>query len=592
MTGVADGNSSLTGTLSGITLAPGEFITLVTTDASGNSSEFSNYAVTTDSDAGGATPSDLQATSSSDGGLNLNNDGGDNVYLQADTSPFSGNDQITIEVEFSIDAPATGMTTLFSYTDSTNQDELFVGIDTDGEVYFRTSENGGTGYGSITNAPQLFDGNKHTVSVTWENSSGVLLFYVDGEQLGLGRNDYQKTSTIDAGGTLVIGQHQSLPGNGFVSNDTFSGTIHGVRVFDDVRTEAEISASYQTELPHDESGMLAQWRLDELSSDGVITETVSGNNLTVRHTSESGFTASEATLTFGVDENAIDGTVVGSVGADDAEREAQIASLLAADPDLRYSPETGKFYKLTSTAAVDWAGAGTAASSETLGGVASQLVTIRSAYENSLVTGFADSPGVTNIWLGATDETVEGEWRWQDDSSQFWQGDENGYAVDQSYENWGSAQPNGVGAGDYGYVIVATGEWWDHTAADTASVLVEWNADDVLDATQAITYSIQSQSVAGAFEIDADTGEIRVADGTLLDADTLATHTITVRSTDVDSNTYDEAFTISLSNLVEDNNAPTDLSSGIELNADDGNDAYLFANDGGALLGGPDNVYL
>ena len=94
---------------------------------------------------------------------------------------------------------------------------------------------------------------------------------------------------------------------------------------------------------------------------------------------------------------------------------------------------------------------------------------------------------------------------------------------------------------------------------------------------QPLTYSIQSQSVAGAFEIDADTGEIRVADGTLLDADTLATHTVTVRTTDVDSNTYDEAFTISLNNLVEDNNAPTDLSSGIELNTDGGNDAYLIS---------------
>ena len=143
-----------------------------------------------------------------------------------------------------------------------------------------------------------------------------------------------------------------------------------------------------------------------------------------------------------------------------------------------------------------------------------------------------------------------------------------------------ATQPNGIGIGDYGYVVVATGEWWDHTSADTASVLVEWNADAVLDGTDALTYSIAAQSVAGAFEIDADSGEIRVADGTLLDADTLATHTVTVRVTDnatPTANTYDEDFTISLNNLVEDNNAPTDLSSGIELNTDGGNDAFLYA---------------
>jgi hypothetical protein len=77
----------------------------------------------------------------------------------------------------------------------------------------------------------------------------------------------------------------------------------------------------------------------------------------------------------------------------------------------------------------------------------------------------------------------------------------------------------------------------------TASYVVEWNADDVLDATNALTYSIQSQTVAGAFTIDASTGRIIVADGSLLDYETNATHTLTVRVTDGDGNSYDEAFT-------------------------------------------------
>ena len=64
-----------------------------------------------------------------------------------------------------------------------------------------------------------------------------------------------------------------------------------------------------------------------------------------------------------------------------------------------------------------------------------------------------------------------------------------------------------------------------------------------------------------------------------------ATHTLTVRTTDVDSNTYDEDFTISLSDLAEENEAVSDLSSGIELNTDGGNDAFLISDDGGAILG-------
>ncbi len=86
--------------LGSVTLNAGEYITAITNDSSGNSSEFSNYAVATDSDAGGATPSDLQAVATTEGGLTLNNDGGNDAYLVADDSPFSGQTATTIEVEF------------------------------------------------------------------------------------------------------------------------------------------------------------------------------------------------------------------------------------------------------------------------------------------------------------------------------------------------------------------------------------------------------------------------------------------------------------------------------------------------------------
>ncbi len=57
--------------------------------------------------------------------------------------------------------------------------------------------------------------------------------------------------------------------------------------------------------------MVAQWNFNDLSTDGVTTESVAGNNLTVKHFSNTGFTASEAELTFSLDENTVTGTVVG-----------------------------------------------------------------------------------------------------------------------------------------------------------------------------------------------------------------------------------------------------------------------------------------
>ncbi|MGB7326931.1 MAG: DUF4347 domain-containing protein, partial [Rubripirellula sp.] len=585
-TSVADGNSSLTGTLSGITLAPGEYVTLVTTDDSGNSSEFSNYAVATDSDADGSAPSDLLTTATTEGGLSINNDGGNDVYLEADDGGSLLGTLGAVSWEFDAAINNTSFPYLLDYAVPGTSNEFTVLVNGGGQLRVLI---GGTGYtfASTVDSIQFDDGVRRTIGVTWDGGTGELSLYADGKQQAMllnARTGY----TLASGGNLILAGDQDSVGADSATNQIVSGDLYRVRLFDDARTLTEMAASYRSTLPYDEPNMIANWRFDDLSSEGVITDSVSGNNLTVKHVDQSGFTASEASLTFGVDENAIDGTVVGQVSGVDAEREAQIASLLAADPDLRYSAETGKFYKLDSTT-TDFATARTNASAETLGVVSGELVSIGSAHENQLVHQFSVDAGV-DVWIGASDLTVEGEWVWED-GQQFWTGDgTSGYGL-SAYTNWFSGEPNDAGANQDAAIIRAShGQWLDAVATATSyGSVVQWNADEVLDATQSLTYAINTQTVAGAFTINSDTGEIRVADGTLLDADTLATHTVTVRVTDnatPTANTYDEIFTISLNNLVEDNNAPTDLSSGIELNTDGGNDAYLQASNGGAILGG------
>jgi len=150
--------------------------------------------------------------------------------------------------------------------------------------------------------------------------------------------------TLATGGTLVIGNDQDTVGGSFDVNQRVSGVLQRVRIFNDVRTDIEMASGYRTELQHDETGMIAQWSFDNLSTNNVITDMVNGNNLTVMHTLQSGFTASEASLTFTVRENAQNGTVVGSVSGIDPEREAEINSILAANPNVVFSADTGKFY--------------------------------------------------------------------------------------------------------------------------------------------------------------------------------------------------------------------------------------------------------
>ncbi len=72
--------------------------------------------------------------------------------------------------------------------------------------------------------------------------------------------------------------------------------------------------------------------------------------------------------------------------------------------------------------------------------------------------------------------------------------------------------------------------------------------------TKAYTFT---DSAGGRFAINSTTGEITVADGTLLNYEAAASHNVTVRVTDSGGLTYDETFTITLTDV---NEAPTALT--------------------------------
>ncbi|WP_197171301.1 VCBS domain-containing protein [Novipirellula aureliae] len=532
------------------------------------------------------TPTDLSATITNGGGLSINDDGGDDVYLLADNGIGSVDlTQISFEAQFSTNTTDDD-TTLISYAGGASTNEFLVYINTNGGAGRAIVQVGGNSFVSTAiDYNTLRDGEIHTWSVTWDSSGGAVKIYADGVLVDSGTG-INATSSINSGGTLLLGQEQDAVEGGFNNEQTFKGKLYDVRLFNDVRTEQEIAASRRSGLPYDEANMIANWKFDQLSSDGIVVDSVSGNNLTVKHTAESGFTNSEAALTFAIDENTLNGSVVGSVSGVDAERAAKISSLLAAESDLRYSEETGKFYKIVRSTS-SWTDAQSSAIATTLGGVSGQLLTIGSAAENELATLFAIQGG-GDVWLGYSDQNVEGDFQEYTGNSAgkiIWRGTASGYRVDDAYSNWTPGEPNDDGGQDFAK-LYANGLWDDSGSGALAQSIVEWNADDVLDVTDALTYSIQSQTVAGAFAIDASTGAITVADGTLLNYETNPTHSMTVRVTDGDSNTYDEVFTVSLGDIAESNNAPNDLSSGIELNTDGGNDAYLQLADGSPILGG------
>jgi len=590
VTGVSDGNSALVGTLAGVAMNVGEFVTLITTDAFGNSSEFSSYVMAMDGDNDGVSPEDIKTIATTDGGLTINNDGGNDIYLIADDGDalLAGRTAVSFETEFA-SLTNTDYLTLISYATASNQNELVLEIQGNGSATLHVA--GFSISSTAFNYLNLWDGAKHTIGFTWDGSNGNWAIYADGvvvDSNTISAIQLASGETIEGGGILLFGQEQDSLEGDFSTTQEFFGTLYNARLFDDVRTEAQMSASYQSNLSRDENGLLAQWTFDNLSVDGVVTDSVSGNNLTIKHTDELGFTRSEASLTFAADENALNGSIVGRLYGLDPQREAEISALLTANPNLHFSAETGKFYEYVDTGK-DWATALADAQTSTLNGVNGNLIAINSATENQIVVDILNKHGGPQVWLAASDEGVEGEWRWYDAGSAnelFWKGDGDGYNINDAYENWGASNPNDASGQDYAKLFASTGDWDDVNGTGLQKSIIEYDANVVLDATQELTYTITAQTGAGAFDIDASTGDIFVLDGTKLDADTQPVHTISVQVADVNNNTFSKNFTIALNDLIDGDNVPTSLSSGIELNSDDGNGAFLRAIDGGAVLGG------
>lgn len=92
------------------------------------------------------------------------------------------------------------------------------------------------------------------------------------------------------------------------------------------------------------------------------------------------------------------------------------------------------------------------------------------------------------------------------------------------------------------------------------------------DTGDTTTYSL-TDTAAGRFAIDATTGQLTVADGSLLNYESAASHTVAVRVTDSGGLSYDKTFTIQVSNVHEAQTVPLESST-----LDEGLVSSLFIN--------------
>ena len=113
----------------------------------------------------------------------------------------------------------------------------------------------------------------------------------------------------------------------------------------------------------------------------------------------------------------------------------------------------------------------------------------------------------------------------------------------------------------------ATSNTVSESAANGTAVGVTALATDA-DVTDTVTYSL-TDDAGGRFAIDANTGEITVANGALLDYETATSHTVEVTATSTDGSTSSETFTINLTDDTSESSVGPVSDSNAAANAVD-----------------------
>ena len=247
-------------------------------------------------------------------------------------------------------------------------------------------------------------------------------------------------------------------------------------------------------------------------ADGTLLnfEAATSHGVTVRVTDQSGLTFDKAiTLSVtNVNEAPINATLSGGSVGENAVNGFVVGTIAGIDPDagavLTYSltDNAGGRFSVNATTGQVTVADGTLLNFE---GAASHNVTVRVTDQSGLTFDKTFTLNVTNVNEAPTNATL------------------NGGSVAENVAN-GTAVGTVVGVDP-----------------DVGAVL---------------TYSL-TDNAGGRFAINATTGQVTVANGTLLNFEAAASHSVTVRVTDQGGLTFDKAFTVNVTNV---NEAPTNAT--------------------------------
>ncbi len=177
-----------------------------------------------------------------------------------------------------------------------------------------------------------------------------------------------------------------------------------------------------------------------VNGEDVLTLTGSHPNITSVWDAVQGELTLQGPATYTEFENAVLATIYSSSSA--SPQGERTFSITVGEPN--YLPSTQHYYEFVSASGISWSAARTAASNRTYFGLQGYLVTLTSQEEADFSGSQAQGVG----WIGATDDAVEGEWRWvtgPEAGTQFWSGGVTG--TELTYAFWNAGEPNDYPSG-------------------------------------------------------------------------------------------------------------------------------------------------
>src|SRR3546814_15515132 len=100
---------------------------------------------------------------------------------------------------------------------------------------------------AVSTGLNVADGNDHRITVTWDSATGALRVYDNGAQAFAGT--HRAGYTLDAGGTIVLGQEQDIEGGLYDAHQAFRGELSGLQLWARALTGTEAARQANHEPP-------------------------------------------------------------------------------------------------------------------------------------------------------------------------------------------------------------------------------------------------------------------------------------------------------------------------------------------------------